>query len=93
MVIRAGQKAFNDLYLQHPTVAKLIQGTEFDPFYDDSKIEKFDVRVAELLKAGVKYIKCDNCTTGEHAGHQITWGDGSFENYCNACYNVYLGNS
>lgn len=48
-MIRKGQQAFNDLYRTHPDIADKIRGTVLDPFYDDSKLEAFRQRVAELL--------------------------------------------
>ena len=48
---RKGQKAFNDLYLEYPEIANLIRGTEYDPFYNDEKLEAFYVRVAELKES------------------------------------------
>ena len=46
---RIGQKAFNDLYESNPKIADAIRGTEYDPFYDDSRIDKFKAKVAELM--------------------------------------------
>lgn len=39
--LRLGQNYFNELNNFDPRMAKKIKGTEFDPFYDDFKIEKF----------------------------------------------------
>jgi hypothetical protein len=46
--IRKGQKAFNDLYLAEPTIANLIRGTIYDPFYNDEKLPDFYKKVEEL---------------------------------------------
>jgi hypothetical protein len=48
MELRLGQIAFNELYATEPTIANLIRGSEFDPFYDDEKLEAFYEKVAEL---------------------------------------------
>ncbi|MFM7088918.1 MAG: hypothetical protein ACKOW9_05325 [Candidatus Paceibacterota bacterium] len=48
MTLREGQKAFNELYQTDPEIAKLLTGTEFDPFYDDSRLSKFNEKVREL---------------------------------------------
>jgi len=37
--IRKGQHLFNMIHLYNPKLAELIIDTDFDPFYDDSKIE------------------------------------------------------
>jgi hypothetical protein len=51
VTIRAGQKAFNDLYANDPALADAIRGTEADPFYDDSRLTIFWDRVDEILAA------------------------------------------
>jgi hypothetical protein len=38
---RKGQAAFNALYEMSPVLADKIRTTEFDPFYQDSKIPAF----------------------------------------------------
>ena len=45
--LRKGQAYFNYLYQLHPDVADEIRGTEFDPFYNDSRIEKFLNKISE----------------------------------------------
>lgn len=52
--IRVGQKAFNDFAEKYPDLAEKIRGTEFDPFYDDSKLESFYLRVNTLLNLRTK---------------------------------------
>ncbi len=49
-VLRSGQQAFNDLYLSDPAIANLIRGSEFDPFYDDTRLPAFRRRVEELRR-------------------------------------------
>lgn len=49
-LLRAGQRAFNDLYLSDPAIADLIRGSEFDPFYDDTRLAVFRRRVEELRR-------------------------------------------
>lgn len=46
---RAGQQEFNDLHARHPEIANKIRGTLDDPFYNDSKIPAFRLKVEELL--------------------------------------------
>jgi len=48
MELRPGQIAFNELYATDPAIANLIRGSEFDPFYDDSKLGAFYEKVKEL---------------------------------------------
>jgi len=50
MELRPGQIAFNELYTTEPSIANLIRGSEFDPFYDDEKLDAFYEKVAELKK-------------------------------------------
>jgi hypothetical protein len=45
---RDGQRAFNQLYVQNPALAASIRGTEHDPFYDDSRLDAFHRRVAQM---------------------------------------------
>jgi len=52
--LRVGQKAFNDFAEKYPELDEKITGTEFDPFYDDSKIESFYLRVNTLLNLRTK---------------------------------------
>lgn len=44
---RKGQAYFNYLYQLHPDVAYEIRETEYDPFYNDSRIEKFLNKISE----------------------------------------------
>ena len=44
---RKGQAYFNYLYQLHPNVASEIRETEYDPFYNDSRIEKFLNKISE----------------------------------------------
>ena len=44
---RKGQAYFNYLYQLHPDVANEIRGTEYDPFYLNSRIEKFLNKISE----------------------------------------------
>lgn len=46
--LRAGQRAFNDLARSDPQTAERIRGTEFDPFYDDTRLPAFRRRIREL---------------------------------------------
>jgi hypothetical protein len=46
--LRAGQRAFNELYDEDPVTADAIRGTEFDPFYLDERLPAFHARVEEL---------------------------------------------
>lgn len=39
--MRHGQAYFNALYEVNPTIANEIRGTFIDPFYNDSRIERF----------------------------------------------------
>jgi hypothetical protein len=55
MKLRIGQKAFNDLYESNPAIADKIRGTEFDPFYDDSRMKLFLDRVDEILKENADF--------------------------------------
>lgn len=40
-VLRKGQWLFNELSKMYPSFANTIRGTEYDPFYDDNRINKF----------------------------------------------------
>jgi hypothetical protein len=46
---RLGQRAFNLLYSTHPEIANQIRGTKYDPFYVDSKIVDFLVKLLEFV--------------------------------------------
>lgn len=48
MELRRGQIAFNELFETDPTIANSIRGSEFDPFYDDGKLEVFYEKIAEI---------------------------------------------
>ena len=39
--IRAGQQAFNLLYVSNPDIADELRGSSFDPFYTDDKLAIF----------------------------------------------------
>ena len=69
--MRSGQAFFNVLLSQFPDIAEEIRATEYDPFYDDTKImkcceylvdekeEEKDPEVFYLMKTTkYKYIKC-----------------------------------
>lgn len=47
--IRRGQAAFNKLHDMRPNLAYTINGTEYDPFYDDEKIPAFVAWVEKRL--------------------------------------------
>lgn len=46
--LRAGQRAFNELYRTDPALADLIRGGADDPFYDDARLPRFEAKVAAL---------------------------------------------
>jgi len=46
---RFGQAVFNYTYQEFPDAADKIRGTEYDCFYDDSKIPKFIKKLMKLL--------------------------------------------
>ena len=52
--LREGQKAFNNFAEKYPELVNQITGTEYDPFYDDSKIYIFYQRVNTLLNLRTK---------------------------------------
>lgn len=39
--LRFGQALYNIVYSEFPEIVSQVQGTELDPFYDDSNIESF----------------------------------------------------
>jgi hypothetical protein len=39
--LRFGQFAFNILFKEYPEIANLVCETEYDPFYEDKKLNKF----------------------------------------------------
>ena len=43
--IREGQALMSSLFENHRLVYDWISGTEFDPFYDDKRIDSFKERV------------------------------------------------
>lgn len=45
---RLGQAYFNVLNTYYPKIAEQIRATEFDCFYDDSKIEIFKQKIKEI---------------------------------------------
>lgn len=51
--LRAGQSAFNRLAEIAPELADSIRGGPDDPYYDDSRLERFRQRLAQ---AGVSSI-------------------------------------
>lgn len=53
MGLRLGQVLFNELYGFNTAVANEIRGTEFDPFYQDVRIDSFLERADQLWE---KYI-------------------------------------
>lgn len=48
--LRLGQWMFNELRNEFPDIAGQIIGTEYDPFYVDSKIPAFLKRVLDFVK-------------------------------------------
>lgn len=46
--LRLGQSVWNVFEEMHPDKANLIRGTEFDPFYDDNKLDSFYKKLLEL---------------------------------------------
>jgi len=48
---RAGQSAFNALWAWRPDIARLVTGTDADPYYNDEQLPAFFHRVTELLAA------------------------------------------
>jgi hypothetical protein len=51
--LRLGQVLFNQLYNENTAVANEIRGTEFDPFYQDVRIDSFLERVDQVWE---KYL-------------------------------------
>lgn len=45
--LRLGQIMYNTLHGMYPDIAAEIAATEFDPFYVDSRIQKFLERIRE----------------------------------------------
>jgi hypothetical protein len=45
---RRGQYLFNRLDQDYPAIAEKIADTEYDPFYDDTRVVAFERRVREL---------------------------------------------
>lgn len=46
---RHGQSAYNALWAWRPDIARLITGTDADPYYNDDNLPAFHRRVVELL--------------------------------------------
>jgi hypothetical protein len=49
--LRIGQSIFNAVYEYYPQV-DILKNTEYDCFYDDSKIDSFIEKTKELIKNG-----------------------------------------
>jgi hypothetical protein len=47
LYVRKGQMYFNELYNMNPQLADSIRSSEYDPFYDDSRIDKFLNKISE----------------------------------------------
>lgn len=47
LYVRKGQMYFNELYNMNPQLADSIRSSSCDPFYDDSRIEKFLNKISE----------------------------------------------
>jgi hypothetical protein len=52
--LRAGQLAFNELHRTDPDIANKIRGTMDDPFYDDTRLARFETKVAALRAASAR---------------------------------------
>lgn len=48
--LRRGQYAFNMLADLHPAVAAKVRNTDDDPFYDDSRMDRFFSAVAKSIE-------------------------------------------
>ena len=53
--VRLGQLLFNALALKEPTIAKLLQGSQFDPFYKDAISLLTDEYISGLWSQLPKY--------------------------------------
>lgn len=49
-MIRLGQSYFNCLYMKFPKIAEAVKGTEYDPFYMDSRIPLFKEYIKKFDK-------------------------------------------
>ena len=49
-MIRLGQSYFNCLYMKFPKIAEVVRGTEYDPFYMDSRIPLFKEYIKKFDK-------------------------------------------
>jgi len=49
-VLRSGQAWFNALYIINPQLADGLRGTEADPFYQDSNLGEFFLRLTKESK-------------------------------------------
>ncbi len=47
LYVRKGQEYFNELYNMNPQLADSIRSSSCDPFYDDSRIDKFLNKISE----------------------------------------------
>lgn len=48
---REGQAAFNALFLVRPDIANKIRGTEYDPYYEDERLDSFYIKLREYSSA------------------------------------------
>lgn len=48
---RYGQAVFNTCHSLFPEIADSLRGTEYDPFYEDTRVEAFLQQVEEKLSA------------------------------------------
>ena len=46
--MRIGQVYFNVLHDMRPDIAEEIRGTQYDPFYDDTRLIKFFSKVIDI---------------------------------------------
>jgi hypothetical protein len=46
---RRGQAVFNTAYYFYTDEVRVLDGSIYDPFYDDRKVEEFLTRLADLL--------------------------------------------
>jgi hypothetical protein len=51
---RRGQTAFNFVFDTYPDIANELRATEFDPFYNDSRLPAFWEQVEKLYKEQVE---------------------------------------
>ena len=50
--LRFGQAMWNIAHDKKPDVVRPLVGTEYDPFYDNSRVNDFIVKLRELIKDG-----------------------------------------